>query len=151
MGGIGLHDSAAHHETYQTVRAIYPEASLEQRTAVIDSVHTYQWPDVKDTEYKRYTAYSHFRWLSWLHETDPEFVVAEQALNVVLRKYPDFSAGDHPEFLRSNGGVTMVIPESPWSAKELVSQPAQDWLAKLLSFQPTDFEGPSRDGLPTRD
>ena len=36
---VGLHDLDAHHETYQTLRAIYPEASLEQRTAVIDSVH----------------------------------------------------------------------------------------------------------------
>ena len=147
LGRIGLHDLAAHHETYQVLRAIYPEASLEQRTAVIDHVHTYRWPDVKDTEYKRRTAYNHFRWLNWLHETDPECVVAKQALNVVLEKYPDFSVGDHPNFLRWSGEVTMVVPESPWSAEELVSQSAQDRLPEFLSFQQKDFGEPSREGL----
>ena len=147
LGSIGLHDVATHHETYQTMRAIYPEASLQQRTAVIDSVHTYRWPDAKDPEYKRRTASIHFRWLDWLRQADSECDVVNQALNLVLQQYPDFSPGDHPDFLHWSGEVTMVIPESPRSAEELLSQPAQDRLAELLSFQQTDFEGPSREGL----
>ena len=147
LGRIGLHNLDVHHETYQTLGVIYPKASLEQRTAVIDSVHTYQWPDAKDMDYKRRTAYNHFRWLNWLHDSYPECVQTEQALNVVLKQYPDFSAGDHPDFLHWSGEVTMVIPQSPWSAEELLSQSPQDRLEELLSFQQTDFEGASREGL----
>ena len=144
---VGLHDLDAHHETYQTLRAIYPETSLEQRTAVIDSVHTYQWPDAKDVDYKRRTAYNHFRWLNWLHDSYPECIRTEQALSVVLKQYADFSAGDHPDFLHWSGEVTMVIPQSPLSAEELLSKSPQDWLEELLSFQQTDIEGASREDL----
>ncbi len=147
LGSIGLHDLEAHHETLQTLRGIYPDAGLEQRIAIIDSVHTYRWPDAKDAEYKRRTAFNHFRWLNWLHDSYPECVRTEQALDVVLKQYPDFSAGDHPDFLHWSGEVTMVIPQSPWSAKELLSQSPQGQLKELLSFQQTDFDGASREGL----
>ena len=144
---IGLHDEAEHHETYQALRVIYPDASLEQRTAVIDAVHTYRWPDMKDKEHKQQTAYRHFRWLNWLHKADPECAVVKQALNLVLDKYPAFSAEEHPDFMHQSEAVTMVIPKGPWSPEELVSQPAQNKLAELLSFEQTDFTGPSREGL----
>ena len=147
LNRIGLHDLAAHHETYQALRVIYPDVSVEQRTAVIDAVQAYRWFDAKDSAYKRRTAYNHFRWLDWLHEADPACIVVEQALNAIMGHYPDFSAADHQDFLSWSGEVTMVIPESPWSAEELISLPAQHKLAELLSFQQTDFTGPSRDGL----
>ncbi len=147
LGSIGLHDVAAHHETYQIMRRIYPETSLQQRRAVIDSVHAYRWPDAKDKEYKRRTAFNHFRWINWLHDSYPECVLSAQALDVILKQHPDFSAGDHPDFLSWSGEVTEWIPESPWSPEELVSQPAKDRLADLLTFHPPSFDGPSREGL----
>ena len=147
LGNIGLHDHAAHHETYQALRAIYPNASPEQRTAVIDAVRTYRWFDAKDKEYDRRTAYSHFRWLNWLHEAYPDCVVAEQALNDVLKRYPDLSPQDHPDFTHWSEGVWMAAPKGPWSTEELLAQPAQDRLEELLSFQPTDFPELGREGL----
>lgn len=144
---IGLHEHAAHHETYRALRIIYPHASVKQRTDVVDAVHTYSWFDPQDEDYERRNAYNHFRWLDCLHKADPDCAVAKQALNVVLQRYPDLSLGDHPDFLHWMGEAKIVILKSPWIPEELVSMAPQDMLAELLSFQQTDFEGPSREGL----
>ena len=144
---IGLHEHAAHHETYQALRIIYPDASVKQRKAVINAVHTYRWFDPQDEDYERRNASNHFRWLDCLHKADPDCAVAKQALNAVLQQYPDLSLGYHPDFLHWIGEPKMVTPESPWSPEELVSKDPQDWLEELLSFQQTDFEGPSREDL----
>ena len=63
---IGLHDLEAHHETFRAVKQTYPNASPEQREKLIEAVLAYRWPNEDDPEREDYTAYEHFKWLSWL-------------------------------------------------------------------------------------
>ena len=78
---IGLHDAAAHHETYKTARTIYPDVSQERRQDVIDAVLSYCRPWEEEDKERR-SAYQHFSWLNWLHDAAPECDITKEALEV---------------------------------------------------------------------
>ena len=150
---IDLHDSPARHEIFRAVKLAYPEASQECRAALIESVLAYHWPDEKDPGKEQRTAYLHFIWLYWLCCADPDCILAKGALKDIRSKHPSFQPGEHPDFIYWSSGPEWVAPKSPWTIKQLLARPAEDWLRELLSFQPThptqpaEFFGPDRDGL----
>ena len=143
---IGLHDGCAHHEIFVAVRKFYPDASLQYRESLIKAVWDYRWRNNKDPEWERKaTAEHHFDWFDWLHKSDPNCVLAKQALDKVLAKY-SFEPREHPDLTRwfEEGPVES---QSPWTVEELLAKPAADWLDDLLSFQGSEWDGPSRRGL----
>lgn len=146
LAHIGLHDSSAHHEISRAVRLAYPEASPGCRSVLIEAVQAYRWPDEDDQDKERRTARHHFDWLHWLHSAAPDCALTRQALDDVLARYPEFRPREHPDLTHWMGS-DWVGPQSPWTAEELLTKPAADWLPELLSFQPTEFLGPDRDGL----
>ncbi len=146
LTGIGLHELSAHHETFQAVRTIYPCIGAEQRKAVITEIFAHVWPIQEEDDKERYAAYSHFRWLNWLHNSDPSCNLAEQALKELQQRYPDFQPGEHPD-LTHYITAGWVRPKSPWSVEELVSRPGSQWLDALLRWHEQDLLGPNRKGL----
>ena len=143
---IGLHDLCAHHEIFRSVRKVYPGASPQYRESLIKVVWAYRWRNNEDTKRERRTAYKHFAWFDWLHKSDPNCALAKQALDKVLEKYPQFESSKHPDLTRwfEEGPVES---QSPWTVEELLAKPAADWLDDLLSFQGSEWDGPSRSGL----
>ncbi len=143
---IGLHDLCAHHEIFRAVRKVYPGASPQYRKSLIKAVWAYRWRNNEDTKRERRTAYKHFAWFDWLHKSDPNCGLAKQALDKVLEKYPKFESSKHPDLIRwfEEGPVES---QSPWTVEELLAKPAADWLDDLLSFQGSEWDGPSRSGL----
>lgn len=131
---IGLHDLEAHHETFQAMKQTYPNASPEQREKLIEAVLAYRWPSEDDPEREEYTAYEHFKWLSWLHAADRDCPLAETKLKEIWEAYPEFKP-EHPDFVSWMGPVEF---QSPWSVEELLARPAGEWLRGLLSFHSTD-------------
>ena len=140
---IGLHDAATHHETYQAIHAIYPATTANSRKQVVDAVLSYQWPLDQDEEKDRLTAYHHFRWLHWLSETTPECAITRDALNKVLATHGDFRPSEHPDLMLWVTAGPMT-EDSRWSADQLLSKPAPEWLESLMSFQDTGIMAYSR-------
>ena len=146
MNSLGLHYVPAHHEIFKAVKLAYPEAGGDRRSAVIESVLAYRWPDKEDPRKEQKTAYVHFNWLHWLRSSDPNCGLANKALENVRSRYPKFQRREHPDLLSWSGPV-WVGPQSPWTVEQLLAKPAEDWLRELLLFEPKDFLGPSRSGL----
>ena len=145
---MDLHDTPAHHEVFVFLKQTYPEADSKRRGAIIEAVRTFRWPIKEEGDEEELAAYHHFRLLHWLHSADQGCPFAKEALDDVLKRYPDFKPHEHPDLLSWH---RMVIgSQSPWSTEELLSLPAEEWVSKLLSFQETDlsrFDGPDRRGL----
>ena len=147
LAKIGLHDLAARHETFRVVRAIYPDASSEKREAVINSVFLYEWPITEDGDREQLSSYQHFRWLHWLHESDPNCELIKESLDNLWKQYPSFQPQEHPDIIVHTTHAAYAEPISPWSSTELLSQPAKGWAAALTTFQGQDLGGPDRNGL----
>ena len=122
LTNIGLRDPAAHHDTERAVYQTYPQASPEQREKLIKEVLSYRSSGEADSEREESTAHEHFEWLSWLHRLDPTCPLAQNALDDILARYPQFRREEAP-----------VDAQSSWSVKKLLARPADEWLEKLLS------------------
>ncbi len=142
-----LHDSSAHHELFQLMKAIYPNADEDRRTAVIEAIQAYRQPSVENEHAEEDgAAYVHFNWLHWIHNAAPNCRVAEAALEDVLRRHPDFRPQEHPDLTHWMSSVPGGH-QSPWNVDELLSKSAEEWAEKLLSFQDTGINEPDRLGL----
>ena len=149
LARIGLHDRAAHHETFLAMRASYPATGTDRRQATIDAVRKYEW-QAHDDDREHYTAYRHFEWFQWLSDSDPECDLAREALQDIRERYADFRPSEHPDLTHyhwSGWGYDDEGPESPWSVEELLSLPARERLEQLLSFGEDGPVEPSRRGL----
>ena len=147
LANIGLHDIAAHHETFQAMRAIYPHASSECRRAAVDAVMSYEWPITDDDDGEQLSAHHQFIWLHWLHEADPSCELAKQSLQDIQQRYPSFRPQEHPDFTVYTTGPIHAEPQTPWSVPELLSRPASEWAGELLTFRGEAPIGPTHAGL----
>ncbi|MGH8613526.1 MAG: SIR2 family protein [Gammaproteobacteria bacterium] len=143
---VETHDGVAHHEIFRAARLAYPQAGTASRTAFIEAVLAYRWPDEDDPNKERKTAHDHFSWLSWLQDADPACPLINEKLGHLRARYPDFEPREHPD-LTSWTGSGWVGPASPWSVNELLAKSASEWLPDLLAFQGEEFFGPDRPGL----
>ena len=132
---IGLYDLNAHHETFRAVKQTYPNAILKQREKLIEAVLAYRWLGEDTSKRKEYTAYKHFKWLSWLHDAERDCPLAKTKLDEIWKKYPKFKKSEHPDFIF---WPKSVETKSPWSVGELLAKPADEWLEELLSFHSND-------------
>ena len=148
LARMGLHDLSARHELFRVLQQTYPKASQEQRRVVIEAVLVYRWPREEDEGRERFTAREHFDWLNWLHSAAPDCILAREALDDVLRRYPDFQPRERPDLTHwTSSSPASIGHQSPWTVEELLSRPAGEWKDELLSFQQTELFGPDRIGL----
>ena len=143
---VGPHDGVAHHEIFRAARLAYPPASRAYRTAFVEAVLAYRWPDEDDPNKEQRTARRHFDWLSWLHDADPACLFITEKLSALRTRYPDFAPQEHPDLTHWTGSG-WVGPVSPWNVDELLAKSASEWLPDLLAFQGQRFFGPDRNGL----
>ena len=138
LNNVGLHDTSCHHELFQVMKALYPSATPEQRNSIIEEVFKFALsnPEGEDTESA--TAYTHFNWLNWLHDSDADCDLVKQSVAQILKRYPDFKPRKWADFTHYSTGGT-VEQRSPWSTDELLSKPAGQWIEELLAFRGTDI------------
>ena len=145
LTNLGLHDRAAHHETFRSMKIIYPDVSPERRETVLEAVFSYESPDRSDGRTELYASYRHFTWLDWLRRSDPKCDLVGQHLHAMRERHPDFESSVHPDlthFMSVGAG-----PQSPWTVEDFLSRPAPEWLDDLLRFQDTDSFDSDRDAL----
>ena len=137
---IDIHDHAAHHELFGVMQAIYPNATEEQRQAIIEEVHKFTFPGEEGEEKAKDIAYQKFNWFSWLRKSDPNCSLVNQQVEDILKQHSEFKPRGWADLNHySTGGV--VGHRSPWSAEELLSSPAKEWTEKLLAFRDPDRWG----------
>lgn len=131
---VGLHDEPSHHELFQAMRSIYPSATPEQRNSIIEEVFNFTFPDVEGEDTERFSAYAHFNWLSWLHDSDTGCDLVKRRIEQILERYPDFKPRKWAD-LTHHSTAGFVEQRSPWSTDELLSKPADQWVEQLLAFR----------------
>ena len=140
MDKIGLHDLPTHHELFWVMQSVYPDATLEQRQAIIEEVSKFDLPGRDGEDIVRTIAYQHFTWFTWLRDSDPDCGLVQKCVEDILEQYPEFKPRTWADLTHySSSGF--VGHRSPWSVDQLLSKPAKEWAAKLLAFQdPDPFE-----------
>ena len=144
---IGINDFATHHEAFQAIRRIYPDASATKRQVLIAAILAQETPGLDGGDKKSRTAYQHFKWLHWLHQSDPKCEITNKHLEDIQAKYPEFQPSEYPDlhgYIKFSG---FVIPQSPWTTKELLARPGSEWVDDLVSFQEQGPLGPDQSGL----
>ena len=147
MDKIGLHDQPAHHELFRVMRAIYGDATSEQRGAIIDEVSKFDLPGRDGEDIARTIAYQHFTWFTWLRDSDPDCGLVQKCVEDILKQYPEFKPRTWSD-LTHYSSFGFVGHRSPWSVDQLLSKPAKEWADKLLAFQnPDRFEQDAYDRI----
>ena len=134
-----INDNEIHHEIFQAMQSAYPRASRQRRRAVIDAVLAFQMPSEKDPD-GVITAYEHFNWFHWLFLSDSDCDLTVKARDQVLAEHPEFRPREHPDFqMWTEGEAEFVEPQSPWTADQLLAEPAGRWVSRLHEYCPEEF------------
>ena len=120
----------AHHEIFRMAGDVYPEASSQQKKALIQAISQYQAPAEKPGDDAAPSAYHQFNWFQWLHNADPNCSLLEAELARIRSQYPQLPLGEDPDFNSEAGWI-----QSPWSVETLLAKPASEWLPSLLDYQ----------------
>ena len=132
---IGLHDRQAAREIRQAVGIAYRNANRESRRRVIDAVRAYTSPDEEDADRELRTADRQLAWLDRLLDSDPSCELARQSREALLNQYPALQPKTYSE------------PPQHWSAEQLLSRPATEWLKDLLEGGQGDSIRSDRDRI----
>lgn len=130
---------AAHHEIFRMAADSYPEASSQQKEALIQAVSQYQAPAETPKDHAILLAHHKFNWFQWLHEADPTCGLAKNEFDNIQAQNPNFTPDEHPDFTNYFSGFTRV--RSFWTAEMLLEKPAHEWLTDLLTYQLDEQEG----------
>lgn len=132
-------DYAVHHEIFRAMQFVYPRASRRCRHAVIDAVLAFQMPSEKDPD-GIIAAYEHFNWFHWLFRSDSNCGLAAKARDQVLAEHSEFCPREHPDFqVWTESEAEFVEPQSPWTADQLLAEPADRWIFRLHEYHPEEF------------
>lgn len=142
-----LHDIAAHHETYQLVRKIYPKLKKKNKIKIIDEVFKYKSSNKDTQKAEDFTAYEHYRWFHWIRETNPKCALINKAKKEILKIHPDFTQNEHPDLTHWSSSVKWVGLESPFTVDKLLSKAPSKFIDQLLTFEGDEIRGSGRDGL----
>lgn len=125
LSHVDINEYALHHEVFRAMQSAYPSASQPRRQAVIDSVWALRLSD---------DAYAYFNWFHWLHISAPDCDLAKKARDQVLDKHPEFRPREHPDFeVWAEIDAEFIRPYSPLSFDQLLAEPAEHWVSKLLA------------------
>lgn len=130
---IGLQDHIAHHEIFQAIKVLYPNATGEARELLLDAVSKFQMEEINDWSAEKCTARSKFDFLARLVIADPSCVQAMKAIEPIKAQYPEWSHGMHPDLKHWLGEEIMPAHQSSWSPERLLSLNLNEKLDELLS------------------
>ena len=147
LSNFDLRDISIHHELFRAVIKTYPDSGPERRQNVINAVLAYRWPDQENEKEELYAAGVHIDWFNSLHTEKPDCAFAKQALDEVRERFPNLRPSEHPEHLVWTGDAEFVGSQSPWTVEELLSESAEKWSEKLLSFKQEKLLESYRQGL----
>ena len=146
LSRMDLNDFFAHHELFVVLKKIYCYIDGGRRKAVIEKIQAHRLPAEEDNVTERRTADYHFQWFHWLYIAAHECPFTREALDDVLRRYPELKPSDRPDLTHWMSSVPGGH-QSPWTVDELLSKSAEEWAGKLSSFQDTGIHEPDRLGL----
>ena len=144
---MDIHDLDAHHEIFRFAHRIYADLDGRRRHALIEAISAYSSPNEDQNEVR--TARCHFDWFDWLRRADPDCPFLTRELDRIKAQFPEFESRDHPNLTHWMGPLRPIEHRSPWTVDELLSASADQWLDRLVSFEPDGLFGPSRTGLLT--
>ena len=147
LHNMDIHDLDAHHEIFRFAHRIYANLDGPRRHALIEAIHVYSSPNEDQKEIR--TARCHFDWFDWLRRADPDCSLLTRELDRIRSRFPEFESRDHPDLTHWMGRLRPVEHRSPWTVDELLAAAADQWLDRLVSFEPDGLFGPSRTGLLT--
>jgi len=129
---------------FAVLKAAYPQSSEDLRTAVIARANQGRASIPEGAE--RTAEYEKYNLILWLHQSDPDCLIAQTAFSEIQGTHSDFGAREHPDMDIEFGPVQMGL-QSPLGPDELLSKPADEWIDFLLSYEPDRPFGPNREGL----
>jgi len=129
------------------IASLYPDLPKKERSDLITVILSYEWPDGNDERFAELTAWSHYDWLQWLVNADPECDLAVAARDKVLAEHPGWQPREHPDFTHWAGPVVRTGSPSPYTVEQLIGTSPAEWVQNLLVFMGDKFFGPDRDGL----
>ena len=129
---LDIYDLSIHHEIFIAIRLAYIEADMEHRKKIVDTILAYYWPNEKDSDKERRTAYHHFNWLIWLKEKVPSCKLFQHALDDIKKQYPDFQKRKNPDLLNYAEVKSNTDIPSPWTVEELLAMSPDKCLQELL-------------------
>ena len=136
-----IRDDAVHHEVFRAMQLVYPSANRQRRQAVIDAVLDFQMSRERDPDGER-SAYARFNWFHWLYGKAPDCDLAEKARDKVQEEHPGFQPRPYPDLKgwRITDGIAQSVElHSPWSADQLLEEPAERWVSRLIEYRPEGF------------
>ena len=133
-----INENEVLHEIFRAASIAYPYAGSERRSAFINAVLAYHWPQETEPDQERYTALRHFRWLHWLSEAAPDCELTRQTLTNIREQYPGFQPPEHPDFAHYHGSEVEWGTQSPWTIDALLARPADEALLSQLEYQHTE-------------
>lgn len=128
-----VNEYEAKHEIFRMAACVYPQASSQQRKALIQAISQYQSPAEALDDSAIQSAYHLFNWFQWLHNADPNCSLLKAELVRIRSQYPQFQLREYPDFNSWFSGAGLIL--SPWSVETLLAKPASEWLPNLLGYQ----------------
>jgi len=123
-------------EIFRIAACAYPQASCQQKNALIQAIEQNQAPKIEDhnDELSVYKIYkTRFYWFEWLSRCDPSCAIVETKLRDIKSQYPDFPYCKRPDLYMVPIEVEEIVVESHWSTEDLLAKPAAKWLPELLN------------------
>ncbi len=131
----GLHDDAATHELFEAIQRVYSRLDAGRRERVIQTISAFRLPGDGGGQDGRRIARYQFEWLRCIRGADPGCIRAQQAVDAVTARFPEFNSREEADRQRL------------WTVDELLSRPAHERLDELLSFRERSVLGPDRHDL----
>lgn len=140
LSRVDINDDDVHHEIFRAMQFMYPHASRSRRQGVVGTVLDFQLPKEEDPD-GGIVAYARFNWFHWLHGKAPDCDLARKELDKVQAEHPEFRPREHPDLhtWSCTGGIAQRVElHSPWSADQLLAEPAKRWVSTLLEYRPDE-------------
>ena len=121
----------ARHEILRMTAHVYPQASRQQREALIQAISQYQAPAESDNHVEQSVDHQ-FNWFQCLHTADPDCSLAKAELDKIRVQYSQPQPREHLVTQRTKPAPLTT----PWTVEELLAKPASEWLSDLSTYQP---------------
>ena len=140
-----LHDLALRHELLRVAKTAYSGAADDSRQRFVERILDVEAPpctceDAEHADHKK------FEWLVRLEEAAPDCLYVRTPLEDIRSRHPGFGRRDEPDSKGLKAEVDMVMGQDSWSANEMLSTPAEQWVSSLRTDLPEYEYGFDRDG-----
>lgn len=124
-------------EVFDVLREAYASASEPMRQRVVVTIET--GPTGVNAEHLSEVtkAYESYNALQWLASAMPNCRFAEEAIAKIKKVHPSFGVREHPDFDHWHSGASFSDPKDEFDFAQILSEPAEKYLAELLNSKDT--------------